>query len=390
VIAKPSVLVTESNARAAVAIIRSLLGHGIEVTAAADHRCCAGFFVGGLKRRILYPSLEANPNKFIDWLLNYLTKNPTEMLLPLGDAGVSLIAKHQDEIRKHTLLLLPDYNCFLTFHDKILANKAAERAGIPIPRCWYPDEVCLDSVFKSVTYPALIKPAFGVGARGIMRADSPYELELHWNRAIKTDSRMFIQELIPLTGRQYVVDILIDQQMRTIVAVASEKVRFYPIKRGASTLSKSIARLDICESAVKLMQSIGYYGIGNTDFIEDPRDKTAKFLEVNPRFGEMHAICSVAGIDLPYLLYRVTKGENVQPVCDYTEGKFLRFGPTDLMWFLRSRDRFNANPSFFKSFGKSVAGTLVAEKDYGPLIGYLLENIVMLANFKKFAYRFLR
>lgn len=385
-----TVLVIEAHARAAIAIIKSFLRHGINVVAASDHYCCVGFFVHGLRNRVIYPSVENSPGKFIDWLMNYLCTHPTSMLLPLGDVCVELIARYQHEIRKHTLLFMPDYRYFMTAYDKIQTNKVAEAVGIPIPRCWYPDEVGLDIVLRSVSFPVVVKPAIGVGGRGIIRADSPCELEKIWVRTLKSNTRMFVQEFVPITGRQYVVDTLTDTDSRTVAAVASEKVRFYPLNGGASTLSRSVRMPELCEIVTNLLRSIRYHGIGNTDFIEDPRDGVVKLLEVNPRFGEMHSICNAVGIDMPYLLFRVAAREVLPVVQDYPEGKYIRFLPTDMMWFLKSAGRFRAVPGLLESFSSKVIDTLFEDSDYGPLIGYAMENIAFLADPKKFCYRFMR
>ncbi|GAG06931.1 unnamed protein product, partial [marine sediment metagenome] len=180
------------------------------------------------------------------------------MLIPLGDVCVELIAQHQEEIRRHTRLFMPEYDRFMVAHDKILANKAAQAAGVPIPRCWYPDEAGLDAVLKSADFPVLVKPAMDVGARGIIRADSPGQLQRAWSMHRHSAGRKFVQELIPLTGRQYVLDLLMDTQFRLVAAVASQKVRFFPVKAGAGTLSRSINRPDLCQAAAGLLRSIGY------------------------------------------------------------------------------------------------------------------------------------
>ncbi|MFA5293117.1 MAG: ATP-grasp domain-containing protein [Phycisphaerae bacterium] len=385
-----TVLVIESHARAAVAVIKSLLGHGLEVAAASDHRYCAGFFVKGLKKRLIYPPIENNPDEFIEWLLNYLRLNKTKMLFPLGNAGVELVSRYQEELRQYTNLFVSEHSSFVIAYDKIQANKAAEAVCVPIPQSWYPDETGLDSVIKSARFPLVIKPNIGVGARGIIRVNSPIELEKVWKSAQKSKYRMFVQKFIEHPARQYVVDMLLDKQFNSVAAVASEKVRFFPVKGGASTLSRSIHNSDLYNNSAKLLKSIGYYGISNIDWIEDSEDGILKFLEINPRFGEMHGICNAVGVDMPYYLYKLAMGETFSAIKDYIEDKYFRFLPTDLMWFLSSPERFKAKPGFLASFRNDVTHTLFEANDYGPLLGYILENLLLLAKPHRFLYRFRR
>lgn len=387
---KNRILILEANARAAVGIARSFIERGLYVIAGSEHRFCAAFSVRGLNEKVIYPSLHSGAEEFIHWLMNYLEKKNIDLIVPLGEVGVELICRHQKKICEHTNLLMPPHESFVKAYDKILTNKAAQKAEVAIPKTWYPDEQGLDSVFKEADFPVLIKPSLGVGARGIIHIDSKAALERNWQKTQKSDIRYFVQEAVPFTGTQFVVDLLTDKNSKKITAVVSEKIRFFPVNGGASTLSKSIKSSYLCEQSEKLIKAIGYYGVSNVDWIEDKRDGTIKLLEINPRFGEMHAICSACGIDLPWLYYNVATGNPIEPILDYPEQKYLRFLPTDLMWFLASKNRFKSQPGFFKAFKSNVKSTLIEKNDYMPLFGYLMENIALLAKPGKFIYRFFR
>jgi len=387
---KGRVLVLEAVARAAVEVVRSFLRHGLDVYAAADRRWCAAFYVRGLRHRLRYPSVIDAPERFIEWLLDYLRSRPVETVLPLGDVGTELVARHQEEIRNHARLFIPPYDVFWVAHDKIKTNKAAVAVGVPVPRSWYPEEEGLDVVLREGSYPLIVKPSVGVGARGIVRVNSPGELERVWAAVHKSGRRVFVQEHIPLTGRQFVVDVLLDEKGRDVAVVASEKVRFFPVRGGASTLSRSLHCDHLCELTVKLLRSFGYYGVANVDYIEDPRDGVIKLLEINPRFGEMHAICAASGVDLAWLYYRLARGDDVDAVKRYQANRYLQFLPTDAMRFLRSSDRFRTKPAFVECFNRDVHHTLFAGSDFGPMMGYVLENIALLARPGQFLYRFWR
>ncbi len=366
-----TVLVLESHARASVQVIRSLLARGLDVTAGSDRRFCAGFSVRGLNRKAIYPSVTDKPDEFIVWLLEYLETQSIDWLLPLGDVAVDLIARNQQAIRTHSKLVMPAYEDFSRAYDKILTNQAAEAAGLPIPASWYPDENGLDAAISSKKFPLLVKPAVGVGARGIVRAQGPAELERAWSQACEASGRHFVQECLPLTGRQFVLDMLVDGQGQVAASVASEKVRLFPVSGGAATLSRSIISPELSEMGAKLLQQVNYIGLANIDWIEDPRDGVAKLLEINPRFGEMHGIASVVGVDMPGLMYDLACGRDLPAAASYPAGRLMRFGPTDLMWFIRSPDRFRASPGFWRSLSGKVAHTLVADGDFGPLAEHI-------------------
>ena len=54
----------------------------------------------------------------------------------------------------------------------------------------------------------------------------------------------------------------------------------------------------------RFLSLIDYSGVGEVEFMRDPRDGVYKLLEVNPRFWGWHSLAIAAGIDLPYLWYR--------------------------------------------------------------------------------------
>lgn len=45
---------------------------------------------------------------------------------------------------------------------------------------------------------------------------------------------------------------------------------------------------------------------------------------------------------------------NTQNNYTYTPGKFLRFLGFEILWFLKSPDRFKTHPNWFKFFGKNI------------------------------------
>jgi hypothetical protein len=73
-------------------------------------------------------------------------------------------------------------------------------------------------------------------------------------------------------------------------------------------------------------------------------------------------------------------GRPVTPVLDYPKDRFLRFLPGDLLWFLRvdNAKRFSTWPSWFRFFDNKTAYQVCSAHDYGPIMGYLLENLTAL------------
>ena len=133
-------LVLEVQARAALPVIESCAAMGLRVVAASSRRLCSGFFSRHVSQRLRYSDPKEYPQEAIDAILEFLSQNQVEVIFPVGDLMTHLVAKRQDEFRRHTALALPPYEVFRQGRSKVLTLQAAQRAGCPIPRTWYPSE----------------------------------------------------------------------------------------------------------------------------------------------------------------------------------------------------------------------------------------------------------
>ncbi len=172
--------------------------------------------------------------------------------------------------------------------------------------------------------------------------------------------------------------------------VVYDKPRHYPPEAGSSTINCTVDRTDILTIAERMLRSMGWYGIGDCDFIEDPRDNTPKLMEINPRYTRSIKIASVAGVDVFYKLYQLAVEEEVEPDKDYKVGMYLRYLPGDILWFLKSKDRFKTNPNFFRFYSKNMKYEICSIKDPGAIIGYLLHKIMLKFNKREKQSRYSR
>src|SRR5262249_55817316 len=86
------------------------------------------------------------------------------------------------------------------------------------------------------------------------------------------------------------------------------------------------------------------------EFKFDARDGKYRLLDVNPRIWGWHTVGSTAGVDFPYLLWRMLYGESLEPFCRGVAGiRWVRM-VTDLeavvhgilSGFLPSRESFRS------------------------------------------------
>lgn len=190
-----------------------------------------------------------------------------------------------------------------------------------------------------------------------------------------------IQEYIPQTDLQYKAELFIDKNGDVKSACVFSKVRWYPIGGGSSTLNETVERPDIVESCTKLLKNIGWRGYADIDLIQDPRDGVAKIMEINPRITGSVKICYASGINFSEQILQDYLDVPVTPYMDYEKGKYLRYLHTDILWFLKSKDRFHCKPSWF-DFRNSVDQIWNA-KDPIPWFAYTITSVKKLSADKK-------
>jgi D-aspartate ligase len=388
---KRTVLVLDAAAKSSMPVLESCAAMGLRVIAASHKKYCCGFFSRATRERVVYPSPESHPEECLRFLLRFLQKRSIFMIFPLGHVMTAYIAKHQDALRQYTRLVLPAYEVFLTGYSKIPMLKAAEHVGCPIPQTWYPREQPLDAIARAVSYPVLIKPTIGVGARGITSCASAAELMTWFPEVEAKYGESFVQEFIPHTGTQYKCPFVLDHSQRLLAAIVYAKLRYYPVQGGSSTLNKTVHYPEILEHSVRVGQHLKWVGPCDIDWIFDPRDKTPKAMEINPRFTDTFKMTVVAGQNMTRIVYQLANGESPEPQLEYEKNRYLRFIFGDLLWFLAAKgQRWHAKPSFFDFFRSDTTYLMTGRHDLAPMIGYILENLSILWDKEARSYRLRR
>lgn len=373
-----------------LAATASLGRRAIEIHAAGTHRLSPGFFSRYVTRRLAYEPPRKNPDRFINWLLEQQRSFHYDMIMPVGDDEIEAIASNVDKLGGELNSVIPPCEAFLAGRDKALTIKTALDCGVPCPKTYFPADEALEDACGKVEFPALIKPNISAGARGIVRVNSAKELLCQYDKIKRQFGNCTIQELIPSGGKQHKADYLVDKNQNVIAGVVYHKMRYFPVSGGSSTLVRTVRHDEIDSAAKKMLTHLRWYGFCDFDFIEDPRDGVSKLMEINPRFPESLSMPIFAGVDLPYLIYRMALGEEIEKIESYQLGKYSRFLAGDIMWFLNSPERFSAEPSFFRLFSRDQTYYVESLKDPGPTIGYLLEGIAVTLSWERFKGRFIR
>lgn len=310
-------------------------------------------------------------------LLKVLKKDHYDIVIPMTDFSATMLSRHKDELLKYTRPAVNDWNVFMQAGDKQNTMVACMDNGIPCPYTLRNVKSIEDVLNSDIKYPYIIKPRVGYGSIGFHVIKNETDLRKVFDSSVEAHGDMLVQEYIPQTDIQYKCEVFIDGNGDVKSAVVFDKTRWYPIDGGSTCCSASVKRTDIVESSVKLLKAIGWRGYGDVDLIQDPRDHVAKVMEINPRITASVKVCFTAGVDFAREIAEYETGQSVTEYKDYVEGKRLRYMHTDLLWFIKSPDRFHAKPSWF-SF-KNTTDQIWSLKDPLPWFTYTIQG---LAKFK--------
>lgn len=368
------VLITDGILRAALAVCRALGSRGVEVSCADQTRLNPTFFSRYCSRRLTFPGPREDPDGFVETLTGFLAREPHELFIPLDPGSIEVVVANRERFEEVVPVALADSASFSTFWDKGLTHRLAERIGIPVPRTVAPStpEGAVEES-RSLRFPVVVKPRSSFAARGLRRARDERELDRVYRAVHRLFPKPLVQEEIP-HGPKFGVGCLFDRESRPVATFAQEEVRGYPVQDGVrsgaiSSLQRSVWRPDLVDLAVQLLDAARWYGIAEVEFMVDPRDGTPLLMEVNARFWASVRLAALCGVNFPWLLYRVARGETVEPVRSYDAGVLCRaLLPYDLLHFLQSPSRWSMRPSFFGRYH----GYYASRRDPGPALGFAL------------------
>lgn len=204
----------------------------------------------------------------------------------------------------------PDADAIEMMGNKSMARESARKAGVPVLRgSDGPLDPAADAVdvARGVGYPLVVKASAGGGGRGIRFVHSEGELletiEMARGEAASVfgDPTVYLERFVQ-HARHVEVQVLGDGKnfihlgdRDCSMQRRSQKV----IEEApAPDLPDSIRRT-IRESSVELARECGYSGAGTVEFLYDPVNHEAAFIEMNTRIQVEHPITEqITGVDL--------------------------------------------------------------------------------------------
>lgn len=372
--------ITDGHWRKTLAAVRALGQERLRVAVGESTALSMAGFSKYCRRRVVYPSALSTPDDFVSFLSDLISRHPCRLLLPMEDETVHLLSQHRDRFSRWTYLPVPATEKLEAARDKARVITLAQRLGVPVPRTWLihdPDQI--DGLVDDLPFPVVVKPRIGSGAVGVAYVPDRRAFREQYLAVHRRFPFPMVQETIPREGPGYGASFLMDEAGRVKASFVHKRLREYPVSGGASTLRVSVRHDEIYESALSLLKALDWFGVAMVEFKIDPRDGRPKLMEINPRFWGSLALAVHAGVNFPYLIYRMAAGERFKPVETYRLGIQCRWMlPGDLMHFMFNPERSRLLNDFFRLRAPGLYYDILSLTDPVPALVKALTPLTFL------------
>lgn len=370
------ILLLEGYARQCLPFMREFKKLGMEVSILCHTKMDCGYASRLPDHKILGICNPEQYEKSEKYIVKLVKTGKFDLVLPLVDFSASILAKHKEELSEHAVVLVSDGDKFNKSQDKLQVMKTCMENDIFCPMTLERVSNIAEITESGIQFPIVIKPRRGCGAKGFHKIWNRDEL----NKVVGENhihlSEMVVQECLPIDSALISDNIYIDKKGEIKSSFLYRCHRFYPLTGGTGTFNMTFDREDVHKECAKLVKLMGLRGCIGVDLMIDPRDDKAKVIEVNPRILACSKIGFVAGVNQAQQIIQDVYGDVVTPMMKYKTNVGVRMSQIDILWFLKSPNRFKAKPSWFKIRG--VKDQMYSFDDPLPWFAFLFRGLVNL------------
>jgi carbamoyl-phosphate synthase large subunit len=235
---------------------------------------------------------------YVPALRELCERHGVRAVIPLTDLDIEVLARAR--VAGELPALVPHPEIARAMFDKYEAHLLLGRLGLPSPPTVLPGD-------PIESFPVMVKPRQGSGARSIHRADDARAAAFFVDYV---DEPTMIQKL--MDGPEMSIDCLSDQDGRCINAIPRTMIES---RGGESIKGTVVSDADLVALGARVVEALGVCGPCTVQAFRD-KDIGLGITDVNTRFGgafpaPMYA--ALPGRTYPELIVRMARGERVEP-----------------------------------------------------------------------------
>lgn len=369
------ILIIDGYGRQIPSILKQFHEMGLHITTINDSKLDVGYTSRYPNKKIVIPGIRNDYHLLKQVIDKEAFSDDYDIIFPVIEKSTDIVSKYVEEGKlSDKKILCAPRQAFLLAYDKQETMRICMENGIPCPITKMADET-LESFLSKVKFPLACKPRKGSGGVGFKKVNSLAELQKYIADGTIRVEDYVIQEYIPQTEHMNNCYVMLDDAHNPVYSVAIETCRWYPVDGGPGCFGRTIDKPSINENAIKLLQAMKWSGFGQVSFMVDPRDGQAKVSEINGRISAGIKMMDLVGCTPMKFLLDKAYGAEMKPVSHkIPAGQGLRYFHTDLLWFLKSPDRFRADPSWFDF--RHSKDYIFSLKDPIPFFSYAIEHLL--------------
>lgn len=370
------VLVLEGYARQCLPFMQEFKKMGMEVTLLCNSILDCGYVSRFADHKIIG---KCDPDNYVEsekYIVNLVKNGKFDVVFPLVDFSAGILANHKEELSKYAVICTNDKDIFNKCNDKLEVMKICMDNGIPCPYTLFNIKSISDIIESKINFPIVIKPRRGCGARGFHKIENQKGLyEIVDQNNINLEDYV-VQECIPINSLAASANMFIDKDGEIKSSFLYGCQRVYPLKGGTGTCDFTFDNSDVQDSCARLAKIMRLRGINGIDMMIDSRDNVAKIIEINPRPLACSKIGFISGVNQARQIIEYAFGYPVTPYKSYKSDMRVRMMQIDVLWFIKSPERFSAKPSWFS--WKNTVDQTFSWKDPLPWFAFLLKGLLNL------------
>ena len=287
-------------------------------------------------RALVLPDYVSEPAAYADAVLAFVRENGIKVVLPVGDANITLLAPHRERFAELGSFLAVASDAALEIaNDKTRTLEVASKLDIA-----YPKSVQVTSVEDLATaaaqfgYPYVLKPTVswtGAVANRMVPLEVMNEAEATeaTTRFLATGCEVIAQQLAS-GSREGVSLFIVNGEL--LAYCGCWAVRTTPPLGGVSVMRQSIPVSDeLLNAAVSLATTIGVEGPSEVEFRRDASGRPL-LMEINARLAGTLENATHSGVNFPLMIWQWGTGQPIEKVTSYKTGVRTRWLAGDLRW----------------------------------------------------------
>lgn len=367
------ILVLEGYCKQCLPFIRGFKQLGCEVSVLCGSKLDCGYASCLPDHKILGTCDLHKPEESEKYIIELVKTGKYDLVFPPFEFSARILAHNKEQLSKYAIICANDKEIFDRANDKNEVMRVCMKNNLPCPQTLFDVENPEDVSKGGLDYPIIIKPRNMFGARGfhVFNNEAEFKNYVEDNQIDIKD--YVVQECIPLDSEVIAGNVYVDRNGEVKSSFIYDSIHLYPEDGGTSTMNVIIDRKDIHETCATLVKKMNLRGVIGIDLMIDKRDNVAKVIEINPRASHAITIGFLSGFNL---CQQILEDAYNQPVTLFDKSDTslcLRIGQTDLLWFLKSKNRFKKSPR--KLGYKRVREQMFYWDDPLPWFAFLLEGV---------------